>query len=173
MGSISEALAPYYIYYKFVHVLAVGAWAFSTSHAYLFYLLPIFQEWRKNPRDPGRLKMRNWAMERFDEGAIVEHIAFPLIIVTGLMMLFSNVWTMESGWLLLKLAIVIGIMIPIEICDYYLSHFGGNKFGIRMKGQLARYDSMVEVHWLFFLITTPLVGVFIPLIVFLAIVKPF
>jgi uncharacterized membrane protein len=173
MGAIGEAIAPYYIYLKFVHLAAVMAWAFSTSHAFVFYLVPIFRQWRKTPGNVDVIKMRNWAMERFDEGAIIEHVAFPIVIITGLLMLATGVWSVDAGWLVLKLAIVTTIMIPIEIADYYLSHFGGNKAGLRLKGRHARYESMIRVHWLFFLITTPVITVFVSAIVFLAVVKPF
>lgn len=62
---------------------------------------------------------------------------------------------------------------PVEIIDYYLSHFGGNKAKIRKSGDMERYEHMIRVHWKFFLITTPLVAIFSPTMTFLAIVKPF
>ena len=36
-----------------------------------------------------------------------------------------------------------------------------------------KYERMIQIHWKFFVITTPLVAIFIPAIIFLAIVKPF
>lgn len=173
ISTLGQTLAPYYLYIKFFHVANVMAWALSTSHAFMFYLVPVFQQWRRHPSDPERIRMRNWAMERFDDGVIIEHVAFPLVLLSGLAMLATGGWTADSGWLVLKLCIVIALMIPIEICDYYLSHFGGNKAGLRQRGEHERYESMIQIHWLFFLITTPLVGIFVTLIVFLAIVKPF
>jgi uncharacterized membrane protein len=172
VATIGASVTPWYLHIKFVHVAAVMAWSLSTSHAFLFYLVPVVREWRRNPTDPDRVRMRNWAMERFDAGVIIEHVAFPIVLITGLLLLTCGIWSVETGWLVLKLCIVVAIMIPIEIVDYWLSHFGGNKHGLRRRGEHSRYDAMMHVHWLFLLVSTPLVGIFIPLIIFLAIVKP-
>jgi uncharacterized membrane protein len=164
-------LAPYYLDIKFVHVIAAAAWIWSTSVAYMFYLLPAFKAWRRNPSDPQIRALRDWVMDRFDSGAIYEHIAFPLVILTGSMMIFLAGWTLASTWLALKLLIVIGLFIPIEVCDYYLSHFGGNKARLRARGEHARVEIMIHRHWWFLLLTTPIITVFPFVVVFLAVTK--
>jgi hypothetical protein len=72
-----------------------------------------------------------------------------------------------------KLVVVVGIFLPMEIVDYWLCHFGGNKYRIRLTGDLERYERVVGLHWLFLRITTPLVIVFVPLVIYLVVVKPF
>ena len=118
-------------------------------------------------------EMRNWVMERFDHGAIYEHIAFPLILLTGLLLWVLGGWNPASGWFALKLLIIIGIFLPIEIFDYYLAHLGGNKRRLRLKGDLAAYEKGVRNHWLYLVIVSPPIMVFAVLAVFLSVTKPF
>lgn len=167
------ALIPYYLYIKFVHVLSVMIWIWSTAVAYAFYLVPVFKVWRRNPDDPEIRALRNWAIERLDHGVIYEHIAFPVILVSGLLLYCTAGFNTSINWLLLKLLIVTGVFIPIEVCDYYLSHFGGNKRRIRETDSALRYEQAVHKHWWFLLISSPVVMVFSMLVVFLAITKPF
>ena len=169
---IRTTLAPYYLEIKFVHLLFVAMWVFSTMVAYSTYVLPVFKAWRRNPDDQEIIRLRNWVMERFDEGAKFEHIAFPMILITGPLLYIITGWNTGSGWLMLKLLIVVGLFIPIEICDYYLSHFGGNKRKIRDTGDMVKYERYVHKHWWFFLISTPPVMVFGVLVIFLAVTKP-
>ncbi len=166
-------LAPYYLYIKFVHVLFVGVWVFSTAMAYAFFVLPVMKAWRRNPQDGEVIAMRDWIMERFDEGAIYEHIAFPIVLITGPLLYIAGGWNTTMGWFDLKLLIVIGLFIPIEVVDFYLSHFGGNKRKIRDSGDMQSYERHIHMHWWFFLVTTPAVMIYGVLVIFLAISKPF
>lgn len=56
--------------------------------------------------------------------------------------------------------------------SYYLSHFGGNKYKLRMRGESVKYERAIAYHWLFLRISTPFIVVFVPLAIFLAVVKP-
>ncbi|MGI9292720.1 MAG: hypothetical protein ACR2PS_01950 [Pseudomonadales bacterium] len=170
---IQSTLGPYYIYIKFVHVLFVMMWVFSTSAAYAFYLLPVFKAWRRNPEDGETIALRNWIMERFDEGATYEHIAFPIVLITGPLLYIVGGWNTSAAWLDLKLLILIGLFIPVEIMDYYMSHFAGNKRKIRDTGDMEKYERYIHKHWWFFLVTTPAVMIYGVLMVFLAVTKPF
>lgn len=170
---LQSALAPYYLYIKFVHVIFVMMWVFSTMMAYGHYLLPVMKAWRRNPQDVQVIAMRDWVMERFDEGAVYEHIAFPIVLITGPLLYIAGGWNTGVGWLDLKLLIVIGLFIPIEVMDFYLSHFGGNKRKIRESGDMASYERHVHMHWWFFLVTTPAVMIYGVLVVFMAVTKPF
>ena len=89
---LQTTLAPYYIYIKFVHVIFVMMWVFSTSVAYAYFLLPVMKAWRRNPQDGEVMVMRDWIMERFDEGVIYEHIAFPMILITGPLLYVVGGW---------------------------------------------------------------------------------
>jgi len=170
---IREVLGPYYLQIKFVHVVFVAMWVFSTSVAYAFYILPVFKAWRRNPHDPEILVARNWVMERFDDGVSYEHIAFPMVLITGPLLYILGGWNTSMAWLDLKLLIVIGLFIPVEIIDFYMSHFGGNKRKIRDSGDMEKYERYMQRHWWFFLVTTPAVMVYGVLLMYLAITKPF
>jgi uncharacterized membrane protein len=169
---IQSTLGPYYLHIKFVHVLFVAMWVFSTSVAYAFFVLPVMKAWRRNPQDGEVIVVRDWVMERFDEGVAYEHIAFPMVLITGPLLYIIGGWNTGVGWMDLKLLILIGLFIPVEIADYYMSHFGGNKRKIRESGDLEKYENYMHYHWWFFLVTTPAVMIYGVLIMFLAITKP-
>ena len=67
LGFLQAMLAPYYIYIKFVHVVAVFGWLLTATCAYAFYLVPVMKAWRRHPDDPEIIPVRNWVLERFDE----------------------------------------------------------------------------------------------------------
>jgi uncharacterized membrane protein len=168
---IRAALAPYYLDIKFIHLVAVSAWIWSTSVAYMYYLVPVFRAWRRNPGDLQIIALRDWVMDRFDSGATYEHVAFPVVLLSGALLIFIAGWTLASTWLVLKLLIVIGLFVPIEVCDYYLSHFGGNKARLRAQGTPDRVEASIHRHWWFLLLTTPLITIFPFVVVFLAVTK--
>ncbi|TNC83955.1 MAG: hypothetical protein CSH49_20080 [Alcanivorax sp.] len=169
---IKEYLGPHYLIIKFVHVFAVMAWSWSTAVAYTSYLKPAYIKWRKNPADPILLQRRDWAFEQFDRGAVIEHTAFPVLVISGGLLFALGGWDIGFHWLMLKLSIVVLIFFPIEIADYWLSHMGGNKYRIRASGDAEKYQRYIQHHWHFFRITTPLITLFMPMVIFLAIVKP-
>lgn len=171
LEAVSKLLGPWYIYIKFVHVTFVMVWTWSTAQAYGYYLVPVFKAWRRNPDDPEIMALRNWALERFDHGVIYEHVAFPIILLTGPLLYIAGGWSTSSDWLLLKLCLVCLIMIPIEILDYHLSHFGGNKAHIRATGDMNKYEEAVHLHWYFFLYSSPVIMTAAMVTVFLAITK--
>lgn len=169
---IREYLGPHYLIIKFIHVFAVMAWSWSTAVAYTSYLKPAYMKWRKNPDDPVLKQRRDWAFEQFDRGAVIEHTAFPVLLISGGLLFALGGWNLGFHWLLLKLCIVVFVFFPIEIADYWLSHMGGNKYRIRTQGSPEKYQRYIQHHWLFFKITTPLITIFMPMVIFLAIVKP-
>jgi hypothetical protein len=167
-------LAPHYFSIKALHVLAVMIWGWSTAVAWIYYLKPAFRRALAHPDDPALQASRDRMMEAFDRGVVVEHVAFPILLATGLAMLWLGgfaVWAWS--WLSAKLLIVTLVFVPIEIADYHLAHFGGNKARARRSGNLERYRSLMRTHWIFLRISEPVVAVFVPLVVYLAIAKPF
>jgi len=169
-------LAPFYLYIKLIHITVAFLWAFSVALAYVYILVPVMQAWRRNQDDAGHTIMRNWAFERFDQGVVVEHIALPLIVISGVMLIIAGGWGPESGWLVLKLCIFVAAVIPMEAYDYHITHLGGNKRHLREKNDAPdwhAYETALHKHWWFFLMTTPLVGVVVLGILFLAVTKPF
>ncbi len=171
LDAIAAGLAPWYLYIKFVHVLFVMVWVWSTSHAYSYYLVPIFRAWRRHPHDPELIPLRNWAIERFDQGVILEHVAFPIILITGPMLYIAGGWSTAQDWLLLKLCIVVLVFVPIEVMDYHLSHLGGNKAKVRSSGNPEAYEQAVHLHWYFLLYSTAPIILCALFVVFLAMTK--
>ncbi|MCA8905103.1 MAG: hypothetical protein KDA43_09795, partial [Hyphomonas sp.] len=116
---------------------------------------------------------RNWVMERFDQGASYEHIAFPIVLITGPLLFWVGGYNASVGWLMLKLLFVVGIFIPIEVTDYYLAHFGGAKHRYREAGDAPGYERAVQRHWWFLLLSSPVIMITAMIVLFLAITKPF
>lgn len=170
---LQGTLGPYYLYIKFIHLIAVTLWLWSTAVGYAYYLVPVFKAWRRNPGDTEVIALRDWVMERFDHGVIYEHLAFPIVLISGPLLWMVGGWSPASGWFLLKLLIVFSLFVPIEIADYYLSHFGGNKARLRASGDPERYERGIHRHWWFLLITSGPIIVFGVLVLYLATVKPF
>jgi hypothetical protein len=174
LGALFDLLQPWYLQIKFIHVMSAAVWAFSTAVAYRDYIVPVFLKWQAGGADAALVERRNWVMERFDHGAQLEHVAFPLLVLSGGLMAWLGAQSFdEVTWLTVKLTIVALVFVPMEIVDYYISHFGGNKARIRRSGDMAAYERMMGFHWLFFRVSTPLVIAFVPMIFYLAVVKPF
>ena len=171
MEAVRQALAPWYLELKAIHLFAVMAWIWSTAVAYVYYVVPVFKAWRRNPQDLEVIALRDWVMDRFDRGVIVEHVAFPVIIVTGPLLYWVGGWDTSATWLTLKLLIVAGIIVPMECFDYHLSHFAGNKRNAEARGGPEERERKLHQHWWFLLITTPYVIFFLFIIVFLAVTK--
>ncbi|MZR63304.1 hypothetical protein [Alcanivorax sp. DP30] len=172
MEELRVLLQPWYLQIKFVHLLFVMIWSFSTAAAYSWYVKSAWVAWQHNKEDPHRLERRNWTMEQFDKGAALEHIAFPIVLITGGLMVWLAGWGMNSHWLMIKLALVALVFGPIEVFDYWISHMGGSKKQWRLKGDMKRYETLMQWHWRFFQISTPLVVIVIPAIIYLAVTKP-
>lgn len=173
LETIHAALQPWYLQIKFLHVFFAMIWGFSTAVAYSYYVKGAFLKWERNPDDAQLVQRRNWAIEQFDKGAILEHVAFPILMITGPLMYWLGPWSMESVWLVVKLAIIALIFVPMEALDYWLAHFGGNKEKLRKRNLPDKYEASIRLHWKFLKVTTPMVMVFIPLLIWLAVTKPF
>lgn len=170
MAALHDALAPYYLVFKWVHLIFVAMWAFSTAVAYRYYVAPAFQAWMANRSAPELVKRRDLMIRAFDRGVVLEHIAFPFILFTGVTMVWLNGWPLDQvTWLTAKLAIVVLLFIPMEVVDYHISHFGGRK----AVSDQDRYERQIAFHWKFFVVTEKIVLIFVPLVFFLAVVKPF
>ena len=173
LDALASLLAPYYLQLKFIHLFFAAMWLMSTSVAYRFYLLPLFQDWQKDPGNFDKMRLRNWAMERFDDGATLEHVAFPMLLLTGPMLMIAGGWHAGYGWFAMKMILVVLVFIPIEIMDYYLAHFGWNKEKLRQAGKHEEYEQAMHVHWWFLVTSSPIVITSIPFAIYLVVVKPF
>ncbi len=175
LDAIRSAFGPYYLHVKFVHLFAVMIWACSTAVAYVWYVRSAYVRWLRAPDDEEARRRRDYAMEQFDRGAVLEHVAFPVIIATGLLLFIAGGWSVgfSLSWLSTKLVVVVLVFIPMETIDYWLAHFGGNKRRIRRTGDLEKYERTMARHWLFLRVSTPIVATTIPAVIFLAVVKPY
>jgi Predicted integral membrane protein (DUF2269) len=173
LEALRTLLLPWYLQVKFVHLFMIAMWSFSTAVAYRNFIVPAFRAWQRDPDNAAAIARRNEFMERFDNGAVLEHIAFPFVLLSGLLLVWLAGWSwQEVNWLSLKLGIVLFIFVPMEIVDYYLSHMGGNKRKIRATGNSSRYEALTQFHWRFFRVSTPLIIVLVPLVFYLAVTKP-
>lgn len=170
---MQELLAPWYAQIKFLHVIFVGIWAFSTAVAYQNYVIPAFRRALANPNDADAIDHRNRMIEAFDKGVVLEHVAFPGVIVTGLLMLWLGGWSpSESWWLTAKLLLVILVFIPMEAVDYRISHFSKPKRQMRLDGETEQLEAAIAFHWKFLRVSTLIVVTAIPAAIYLAVVKP-
>jgi len=85
------ALAPWYLSIKALHVFSAMAWAWSTAVAWVYYLKPAFRRALANPDDAEARRRRDRFMEAFDRSAAIEHVAFTILIATGLVMFWVSV----------------------------------------------------------------------------------
>lgn len=174
MEEIRAALAPWYPYVKAVHVIAAAVWAFSTAVAWVCYLKPALRRAALAPGDREARSRADHYLELFDRGAIVEHVALAVLVVTALTMIWlARVDLLRWSFVTAKLWIGVLVIAPMEAIDIYLSHLGGNKAGIRRSGDMARYERMVRHHTTFLHVTEPIVVVIVPLLFVLAVAKPF
>jgi len=81
-------------------------WAMSAVGAYLFYLRPLIYKFQETPDDKNLEERLVWAYEQFDYTVILEHVAFPIILITGILMyivVFLFQWKLWiSGLLITK-----------------------------------------------------------------------
>jgi uncharacterized membrane protein len=174
LDSLRQLLAPAYAWLKALHVLAVMAWAWSTAVAYVYFVKPAYRRVQRRPDDDAARAERDRFMELFDRGAVIEHVAFFILLATGLLLLWISGFTLlKWSWLVAKLLLVVLVFVPMEIVDLYLAHGAGNKRRLRRAGLSERHARMMENHWLFFRLTEPIVMVLIPMAIVLSIAKPF
>jgi len=165
---------PYYLYIKAIHVVAAAIWGFSTAVAWTWYLKPAFRAARRRPDDARLRTRRNELMERFDRGASLEHVAFGVLVLTSLLLLWvGRVELARWSYVTAMLWIGIVVILPMEAFDIYLSHLGGRKARVRASGDVERYERMMEWHWRFFRVTEPVVMLLVPAMFVIAIAKPF
>ena len=167
-------LVPHYASLKALHAITAMIWGWSTAVAWIYYLKPAFRRALAHPDDAELQERRDRMMEAFDRGVVIEHVAFPLLLATGLAMLWIGGFTLRAwSWLSFKLLIVSLVFVPIEVADYHLAHFGGNKARARRSGNLARYRRSMRQHWVFLRVTEPVIALLVPFVIYLAVAKPF
>ena len=152
-----------FFYFKIIHFAALLFWLGPALGAY-WILLKL-----KNGLDA----IQQFQLEKYYEQVLrVEHVAFLVVISSGLGMLWATDWVwLAMPWMKIKLTLV-GIIFLMEIFDIYLSHFyflrlccGGSNI---LSSEWSKYFSIKN---LFYLISTPILFGLILTIVYLAVVK--
>ena len=144
----------------------------SAVGAYVYYFRTTLFAAKKDPHNMELQRRLIWAYEQFDKTVVLEHIAFPVVLITGLLMFFMAGWSIDSQWLLIKLVIVIGFFIPLEILDVWISHVLGPRISKHRESDVDGWNQGRALHWKFLKIVSPWVGITIPLVIFLTVVKP-
>ena len=106
----------------------------------------------------------------------VEHALFVLALVSGAALMLSRGWTLaHARWLGLKVGLVVFLLIPLEGMHAYVSHVWIAR-GLRQTSlppfsrDLARGIGM---EGMLRAIAIPLLGLAVPLLVWLSVFKPF
>ena len=140
-----------------------------------FYVRPTLTAAAKDPENQELQRRRDWVLEQFDRTVILEHIAFVLILITGLLLYESGAASLHDGWFAVKIAIVVVVFIPLEIYDIWLSHIAAPR-ATRAKdagGSRADYDLFRRRYVGFLRGVTPLILLTVPTVLILALAKPF
>jgi uncharacterized membrane protein len=164
-------LAPWYLHIKFLHVFCVGIWSFSAVGA--FWFVYVASRDRRAARGNEELLRRDeWVRWHFNNVVFLEHVAFPLVLLTGGLLFASVSWSLSAGWLALKLAIVLGLFVPMEILDTWLSHFHVPRAMRNKESQPERFKRALRRQDTFLKYSSWLVLLLVPSVLFLALVKP-
>ena len=94
------------------------------------------------------------------------------MLITGLLMYMGSGWSLDFGWLVIKLAIVVFVFIPLEIADYWIAHVWGPRVSRARGEDPESWNSMRASHWKFLRRTAPIIRYTVPIVVFMAVVKP-
>ena len=124
---MTDNLMVYYPYIKFIHLFSVMIWGMSAVGAYVYYFRTTLFEVKKDSQDMELQQGLIWAYEQFDKTVVLEHIAFLVALIIGLLMFVMAGWTTDNSWMLVKLVIVVGFFIPLEVLDVWISHVLGPK----------------------------------------------
>lgn len=174
MHSVFEFLTAYYPQLVFVHVLSVMIWLWSAAIAYTSFVSTAWKEWRKDPTNELLRERRNWVFYHYEKGLILEHGAMVVTLITGpLLVWLSGMDYMSIKWLLMKALIAFAVLLPLEIIDSWLAHFGGNKRGLKAQGVSdEKFERYMRINWSFLTLSAPVAVAAILITVYLAVVKP-
>jgi uncharacterized membrane protein len=132
--------------------------------------------WLSRARRSGRPEEELAARRRLQPALLAEHAALLVLLLSGLALLWYHGWGLgHARWLALKLGLVAFLVLPLEAIHATISHLWLAR-GLRQttappfSKDLERaigMDDMVRV------IAIPLLGLGLPLIVWLSMAQPF
>ena len=121
MDGVRGWLVEHYLTLKFAHLLLVMLWGFTAIGAF-WVLVVAHRDAKRAPEDTELGRRRRWVFARFGEVVIIEHVCFPLVLLTGAALWWAADWPLSGSWLSVKLHIVLGVFVPMEIIDVALSY---------------------------------------------------
>jgi len=172
MNAIAAFASNWLPYIKFIHIVSVFLWGFTVPPAYSVYVKRALADASAQPNNKeveGRLA---WAWDRLDYLVAVEHIAWPIILITGPLLLLGSGWAIATPWLEIKLFIVVFVMIPIEAYDTWMSHAYGAVADHNRTNDPKGLQQMRNDQARFYAFISPIVRISMVVIYFVAIVKP-
>ena len=152
---MTDNLMVYYPYIKFIHLFSMMIWGMSAVGAYVYYFRSTLFEVKKDPQNIELQRRLIWVYEQFDKTVVLEHIVFSLALITGLLMFVMAGWTTDNSWMLVKLVIVVGFFIPLEVLDVWISHVLGPRISKNRESNVNSWHEGRALHWKFLKTVTP------------------
>ena len=130
----------------------------------------------RRARRTGRAEDELRARRRLQPALVAEHTSLALVLLSGLALLLHHRWGLgHARWLAVKLGLVAFLVVPLESFHAYVCHAWLAR-GLRQTqappfsrdlDRAVGMDGMVRV------IAVPLLGLGLPLILWLSLAKPF
>jgi uncharacterized membrane protein len=172
-----DALQPWvldhFLTVKTVHVISAFLWAFSTITPMMFYVVPTIKKMQATPEDPELKRRGHWVLEQMDSVVILEHLALILLLGTGLLLYSSGIVSFATGWFKVKMIIVIGFFIPLEIFDIWFSHVKAPRMTREKDHDPGRYEDFRAFYYKYLVGLAPPIVLTVPTVLILALAKPF
>lgn len=128
-------------------------------------------------RRRGGAEAENSARRRVQPALVVEHAALALVLASGYALLRHNGWGLgHARWLALKVGLVAFLVVPLEAFHAYVCHSRMAR-GLRQAGASSSLPKDLEraigMDDMIRTIAVPLLGLGLPLILWLSLAKPF
>ena len=140
---------------KFIHLIGIFLWAGASSSLGLFILYSM-----RKPTGCDQHLLRNFYRWMTN----LEIFGFVMALAMGLYMLHLLRYRMDINWLNYKLPLVLGIILPLEMVNFWFVNFYIPKAKDKMKAY-KRYDFFTYIIALPLILTSLMV-------IYLAVVKP-
>lgn len=157
---------------RFVHVAAFLVWAGPAMGASWFVYAAAWAR-RRSGDDEELLRRERWVRRHFNFVVLAEHLGFAVLVVSGLMLAESTDWAYAGQrWFAWKLALVFLIFVPMELLDVVLSAWLQRVMTRDEPADAAAWARAARWQDLFMRATIPPVLIGIPIVLYLAVVKP-
>ena len=149
------------------HVLALLAWLGLSAGGQLYAF---------TARASGDAQRELRARRRLQPLLVLEHVAFLLLLITGVLLMREHGWGLtRARWLTLKLGLVAFLVVPLEGMHAFIAH-GFIARGLRQTSNPPLAKDLARglgVEEMLRALAIPLFGIGLPLLVWLSVKKPF